>query len=120
MTRKKILVVDDDDEIHRTVSDNIPEKIYEVFKAYNGLQALNIIKKTPPDIIVLDMMMPVMDGIELMGLLNRDPFYSKIPVIVMSIKNENYYLELGLKLQADFFICKPVDMDNLLKVIDFL
>jgi len=81
---QKVLVVDDDEDIHEIVYDILTSMEYEVLKALDGKEAVQLAKANPPDLIFLDLMMPHMDGFEVLFKLRRDMLTRFIPVVVMS------------------------------------
>ncbi len=106
----KILVVDDDKEIVIAISKLLELNDFEVFKAYDGVEALDVLSKTEVDLIILDSMMPRLDG---MSMLKRLREKNNIPVIVLSAKTEDYDKILGLQLGADDYVSKPYNPQEL-------
>ena len=102
-----ILVVDDDREIVRSLSRLLELEGYRVYKAYHGVEALDILMSEQIHLILLDVMMPVMDGIETMMELRRS---YDMPVIFLSAKSEDQDKILGLNLGADDYVTKPFNM----------
>jgi CheY-like chemotaxis protein len=80
----RILLVDDDDDIRATLGEILTGEGYDVSLAANGAQALNAIDRDRPDVVLLDLMMPVLDGWQTLKILQRDPQNSSLPVIVLS------------------------------------
>ncbi|ADK14561.1 MULTISPECIES: response regulator transcription factor [Clostridium] len=103
---KKILIADDEQEIIELMTLYLERENYEVFGAYDGFSALDILKEGAIDIAIIDIMMPNMDGYQLIKKI-REKY--KIPVIVMSAKSEISDKILGLELGADDYITKPCD-----------
>ena len=99
-----ILVVDDDKEIVGAIEIYLKKEGYNILKAYNGNQALEIVKKEEIHLIILDIMMPQKDGLETLEEVRRD---TTIPVILLSAKSEDYDKIGGLNLGADDYITKP-------------
>ena len=100
----KILVCDDDKEIVEAISIYLKQEGYEVVPAYNGRQALELTKKEEVHLIILDIMMPEMDGIHALLKLREK---SSIPVILLSAKSEDVDKILGLNVGADDYVTKP-------------
>lgn len=100
----KILVCDDDKEIVEAISIYLKQEGYEVVPAYNGRQALEVAKKEEVHLIILDIMMPEMDGIHALLTLREK---SSIPVILLSAKSEDVDKILGLNVGADDYVTKP-------------
>lgn len=113
---KKILIIDDQVEIRMLIKD-ILEK-YQTWEASNGEEALEMIEKSVPDLIICDILMPVMDGITLLKIL-RDRKESKhIPVILLSSKNSIESQIEGLETGADIFLSKPFHPNHLVAMVD--
>ena len=99
-----ILVCDDDKEIARAIEIYLGHEGYRVFKAYDGLQALDIVRDEEIHLIIMDIMMPKMDGIQAtMKIRER----KNIPIIMLSAKSEDYDKSNGLNIGADDYITKP-------------
>ena len=113
---KKILIIDDQIEI-RTLIKDILEK-YQTWEASNGKEALEIIEKTLPDLIICDILMPVMDGITLLKILRDKKETKHIPVILLSSKNSVESQIEGLETGADIFLSKPFHPNHLLAMVD--
>jgi two-component system chemotaxis response regulator CheY len=112
---KCILVVDDEDAIREVISETLELEGYHVEKAADGLQALRLVKTTHPDAIVLDLMMPVMDGWTFLEQCRNDKLCGGTPVMVISA-----YRKLGQitsDLQVHACLEKPFDLDVFLKAI---
>ena len=99
-----ILVCDDDKEIVKAIEIYLSKEGYNILKAYNGIEALNIIKNNTIHLIILDIMMPKKDGIETLYELRKE---SSIPVIMLSAKSEDEDKINGLNLGADDYVTKP-------------
>ncbi len=115
MTKKKILLVDDERGILKVLSIKLRVSGYDVVTAGGGQEALELIDSAKPDLMVLDIIMPGIDGFE---VLERLQSTSKLPVIVYSARPENAAKAIGLG--ADDFFAKPFDVDELVKRIDGL
>jgi two-component system alkaline phosphatase synthesis response regulator PhoP len=104
----KILVVDDESDIIEFISYNLKKEGYEVFTASNGKEALPIAKKNKPDLILLDVMMPIMDGIETCKQIKADPDFAKTFVVFLTARAEEYSEIEGFNVGADDYIAKPI------------
>ena len=104
MENYKILVVDDDHEIADAIEIYLKSEGYEIFKAYNGLEALEILNQQKIHCILMDVMMPKMDGIQAIMHIRET---SNIPIIILSAKSEDMDKVLGLNIGADDYITKP-------------
>ncbi|MBG9735377.1 response regulator transcription factor [Paenibacillus alvei] len=111
---QKILIVEDDIHISKIIKMNLNLVNYETTEAYDGLEALEALKRAPFDLILLDVMIPHMDGFGLME--NIRPY--RIPVIFLTAKNSVYDKVYGLKLGADDYIVKPFEAIELLARIE--
>ncbi len=107
MSRDKILVVDDEAYIVELVKFNLEKEGYEVVVAHDGLIALDMVREELPDLIILDIMIPHMDGLEVCRLLKQDQAYKTIPIIMLTAKGEELDTILGLEMGADDYIKKP-------------
>ncbi len=105
-----ILVVDDDKEIVNAIDIYLSKEGYKIFKAYNGEEALNVIKNEEIHLIILDIMMPKMNGIEATNNIRKE---KSIPIIMLSAKSEDYDKVLGLEMGADDYITKPFNLMEL-------
>jgi type IV pilus assembly protein PilB len=117
----KILVVEDDNIMRRIVSTFLKkERIYQVSEAADGEQALQLISKDPPDLILLDILMPKMNGYEVCRNLRNDSKYAKIPIIMLSSLEDKEDLVKGFDLGIDDYISKPVDQQVLIARVNAL
>ena len=107
--KPKILICDDEADIVSAISIYLRAEGYETLSASNGRDALDICAREPISLLLLDIMMPVMDGITALGMLRADPEqpYSNLPVILLTAKGEDADKVLGLNLGADDYITKP-------------
>jgi two-component system phosphate regulon response regulator PhoB len=103
----KILVVDDEPEAVELVEFNLKGAGYEVSTAGDGAEALNKARRIQPNLVILDVMMPEIDGMEVCKLLRRDPATSTIPIIMLTAKASEVDRVLGLELGADDYVVKP-------------
>lgn len=110
MTRK-ILVVDDTRNMQTLLKDFLDKQNYEVLLAFDGIEAMDIFEQKHPDMILLDIMMPRMDGFQFLTRLRQT---SKVPVIMISAKQQENDIIKGFELGADDYICKPFRLRELL------
>lgn len=109
-SKTKILVVEDDNIMRRIVTSFLKkEEIYEVTEAVDGVDALQMVSKNIPDLILLDILMPKMDGYEVCRHLRNDSKYAQIPIIMLSSLEDKEDLVKGFDLGIDDYISKPVD-----------
>ncbi len=107
---ERVLVVDDDREIVKAISILLKKEGYEVLGAYDGLQALDILSREPVRLVLIDVMMPKLDGL---SALMRIREKQNIPVIVLSAKSEETDKVLGLSMGADDYVAKPYNPQEL-------
>ena len=104
---KKILAVDDERHIVRLVEVNLQRAGYEVVTAYDGKEALEKVKSENPDLVVLDVMMPYMDGFEVLQNLKKNPATRDIPVIMLTAKAQDADVFRGWQSGVDCYLTKP-------------
>ena len=114
---KKILFVDDEPGYSRAMTYALEKEGFEVVTASNGLQALIKAQKESPDLVVLDVMLPGMDGFEVCSRLRNDPQTSHIPIIMLSAKGQDADRSTGLKVGALDYLTKPVENTALMDKI---
>lgn len=102
-----ILVVDDEIHIVELVKFNLEKEGFQVSVAYDGLSALKMVKEARPDLVILDIMLPNLDGLEVCRRLKQDGEFSNIPIIMLTAKGEEIDTVLGLEMGADDYIKKP-------------
>ena len=117
--KKTILIVEDEKEIHGFLNELLKEK-YKILTAFNGVEALTIIGNDEPDIIISDVMMPKMDGIELCYKIKNNIKTCHIPLIMLTAKNNVIHRIEGLESGANAYIPKPFHPDHLLVRIEKL
>jgi DNA-binding response OmpR family regulator len=111
---KRILVVDDEQGIITIVKLYLVHHHYEVITASDGQEGLDKAKTEKPDLIVLDLMLPKINGYKVCGLLKKDTRYAKIPVIMFTAKAQEKDVKLGQEVGADAYITKPFEPEVLL------
>ncbi len=111
MAKSRILVVEDDKTLVDVVKYNLAKEGYEVIIAYDGVQALESARTTKPDLILLDIMLPELDGLEVCRILRRE---MSVPIIMLTAKTEEVDKVVGLELGADDYVTKPFSMRELL------
>jgi phosphate regulon transcriptional regulator PhoB len=109
-----ILVVDDEDPILELLRFNLEKEGYQVFVAKDGQEALDCVDKEQPDLLVLDVMLPGMDGLEVCRIMRLNPRLQQIPIIMLTAKGEEIDTVLGLELGADDYMTKPFSPRELL------
>jgi two-component system alkaline phosphatase synthesis response regulator PhoP len=116
--KKRILVVDDEPDFASIVQGNLEKEGFEVELAYNGVEGLEKTHANPPDAIVLDVMMPEMDGYEMCKELKEDENYCDIPVILLTavashVTSTRYSHADGMSTEADDYIAKPASAEDI-------
>ncbi|MCM8787627.1 MAG: response regulator transcription factor [Candidatus Omnitrophica bacterium] len=111
---EKILIVDDEKNIVRMLDYNLKKEGYQTILAYDGKDALKKIYEQKPDLIILDLMLPLLDGFEVCKILKKDQNTSYIPIIMLTAKNEEVDKLLGFELGADDYITKPFSVKELI------
>jgi len=111
MRKEVILVVDDEKEIRDLIGIYLSNDGYSVIKAFNGVEALNVLKNEDVDLIILDIMMPIMDGLETCIKIRED---KNMPIIMLSAKSEDMDKIMGLTTGADDYVSKPFNPLELL------
>lgn len=114
---KKILVVDDEKHIVRLVEVNLQRAGYDVVTAYDGVQALEMVKQERPDMLVLDVMMPRMNGFEVLKQLKANPETQEIPVIMLTAKAQDADVFKGWQSGVDSYLTKPFNPMELLTFV---
>jgi two-component system alkaline phosphatase synthesis response regulator PhoP len=106
--KPKILIVDDEADILELIQYNLNQEGYQVFTASNGQEAITVAKKVLPDLILLDVMMPKMDGIEACRLMRTLPEFKQTFMVFLTARNEEYSEIAGFNVGADDYITKPI------------
>jgi len=117
MSIKKILVVDDEADLVETVRFPLEMDGFTVLVSYNGEDALNQARKEKPDLILLDLMLPKLDGYKVCRLLKFDEKYKHIPILMLTAKTQEKDKLLGKETGADEYITKPFDIAELMKKV---
>jgi DNA-binding response OmpR family regulator len=107
VNQKKIVIVEDEPDILEVLSYNLKREGYKVQSASDGVNALALVRRELPDLVLLDLMLPGMDGIELCGTLKKDPQTQHCLIIMVTAKGEESDIVLGLGVGADDYIAKP-------------
>jgi two-component system alkaline phosphatase synthesis response regulator PhoP len=117
MSQKKILVVDDEVDLVETIRFPLEMEGFNVLVSYNGEDALNQARKEKPDMILLDLMLPKLDGYKICRLLKFDERYKHIPILMLTAKTQEKDKLLGKETGADEYITKPFEIDELIKKV---
>jgi len=119
MKLRKILIIDDEFPVGYLIKINLEAEGYEAILALSGEEALEKARTSAPDLITLDVLMPEMDGFEVLEALKRDEALNSIPVMMISVIN-GIRKKRGIQMGAVDYLFKPIDFDNLLNKIKSL
>jgi len=118
----KVLIIDDEIDLVETMTFRLESAGYEVINAFDGLEGLDKARAENPDIILLDVMMPKMDGYHVCRMLKFDEKYRHIPIIMLTARGQEQDKATGLEVKADLYMTKPFEsselMTNIKKLID--
>ena len=117
MSPKKILIVDDEIDLVETVRYPLEMEGFNVLVSYNGEDALSQARKEKPDLILLDLMLPKLDGYKVCRLLKFDERYRNIPILMLTAKTQEKDKALGMETGANDYITKPFDLDKLMEKV---
>lgn len=109
--KEKILIIEDEKKIANLIEIYLVNEGYEVYKAYYGEEGLKILSEQPIHLVILDIMMPGIDGLEVCRIIRKD---KNIPILMLSAKSEDMDKILGLSTGADDYLTKPVNLLELL------
>ena len=109
MDKKRILIVDDEIEMVEMETVRLKASGYEVAAAYDGPSGLTQVKFFQPDLVILDIMLPKLDGYQVCAALKSGPETKNIPIILVSAMDQKYDTHLGKKVGADFYFTKPFE-----------
>lgn len=115
---KKVLFIEDDVDLRENTAELLELAEYETITAANGKVGVKLAKETHPDIIVCDIMMPEMDGYEVLQALSKNPSTQDIPFIFLSAKTEHADIRKGMNLGADDYLTKPFEEEELISAIE--
>ncbi|PIE80056.1 MAG: DNA-binding response regulator [Chloroflexi bacterium] len=107
MRKQRILIVDDDKAVVRLMRAYLAQAGYEVLVAYDGETAVHILRRENPDLVLLDLMLPGMDGWEITRLMRSDPNLAPIPIIMLTARVDDVDKIVGLEMGADDYVTKP-------------
>jgi two-component system phosphate regulon response regulator PhoB len=114
MAKKNVFVVEDEEDILDLVRHHLTKEGFVVATAVNGLEAVKAILRKPPDLILLDLMLPGLDGLEVCRQLKKEPKTAEIPILMVTAKDEESDVVAGLELGADDYVVKPFRMKELI------
>lgn len=120
MSKKRIVMVEDERDMAELVARRLRREGYLVDLATHGTEGFDLIRAQPPDLVLLDIMLPGMSGTEIATRLRDDPRTSSVPIIMLTAKSEESDIVVGLKFGADDYVTKPFSMSVLVARIDAL
>jgi phosphate regulon transcriptional regulator PhoB len=104
---KRVFIIEDDRDIVELVRYNLSNEGYQVTGAYDGVTGLATLKKTPPDILLLDLMLPKLSGLEICREIRRDEALNRLPILMLTARGEEADRVVGLEMGADDYVTKP-------------
>jgi len=107
MPKEKILVIEDDEDIQELIEFNLVREGYQVLRVASGEEALTVEGREKPDLVILDLMLPGIDGLEVCRRLRGNPATGAVPIIMVTAKGEESDIVTGLELGADDYLVKP-------------
>jgi CheY-like chemotaxis protein len=114
---KSILVVDDDPMVVKVLREPLIKAGYKVLVAYHGLEAMQVVKSCTPDLIILDILMPLLDGFRTARILKFDKRFKHIPMVVLTSRATEGERKIGEQVGADEFLYKPFRPPQVLKIV---
>lgn len=115
---KKILIVDDEQDIVETLKFMLEAQGYECYCAYDGEAGLNLAKEIIPDLMILDVMMPKINGYKISRLLKYDSKYKDIPIIMVTARSQDDDKAIGQETGVNEYITKPFELDDLIERVN--
>jgi len=113
--KAKVLIVDDEPFNVDYLQQELEDSGYQIITAFNGQEALDKIQSQQPDLVLLDLMMPILDGFAVLAQMKADMVLRDIPVIIISAEHDSKSVVKGIKQGAEDYLTKPVDADLLVK-----
>jgi DNA-binding response OmpR family regulator len=115
---KKVLIVDDEWDIVRTVEVILESHGFEVITAWNGVEALRRVVQDQPDLVLMDVAMPILGGLEAVKIMKADITMATIPVVLLTAMDTKADLERGWQSGTDLYLTKPINMQELVDYIE--
>ena len=116
--KKSIVVVEDEPDTAEMFAEMMQINGHHVLKSYGGAQAIYLITREKPDLVLLDIMMPDLSGLEVLRFMRRDPRLVHIPVVIVSAKSMPDDVQMGLEAGADLYLTKPVSYYDLNRAVE--
>ena len=118
--KNTILLVEDEPSVIELMNIYLSRRGYEIFNVADGTEVMNQVRVVKPDIIILDIMLPKLNGFEVCGLIKSDPALKHIPVMILSALVQKSEIEMGIRMGADLYMTKPFQNTELLANIEKL
>lgn len=118
MSKKRVLVVDDEEDFLKITKLNLEENDYEVMTLLNSRDIIPCVHSFEPDVILLDMLMPAIGGVEVCEMLNDDPIGAKTPIIIVSALDKHEDKLKAYRVGVVYYLSKPVSKDDLIAKIE--
>lgn len=115
---KKVLIVDDEQDIVESLQFVLEAAGFECYCAYNGEDGLNLAREVLPDLIILDVMMPKINGFKICRLLKYDSKYKNIPILMVTARSQEEDKLIGEETGVDEYITKPFDLEEIVKKVE--
>jgi len=109
----KILIVDDEQDIVELIAYNLEKEGFSTIKAYDGVSVFNVITTKKPDLLILDLMLPGMNGLDICKKIRANPATADLPIIMLTAKGDELDKIIGLEIGADDYITKPFSVKEL-------
>lgn len=117
MANKRVLIVDDEPDIVESIKFNLELENIECIEAYDGEEGLSKARNESPGLIILDIMLPKINGYKIARLLKFDESHKRIPIIMLTARTQQSDIKLGEETGADEYVTKPFDMDELVGLV---
>jgi DNA-binding response OmpR family regulator len=111
---KRVLIIEDDKDIVELVRYNLANEGFQVNAAFDGSSGLNSLKKSPPDLLLLDLMLPKLSGLDICREVRRDDSLNRLPILMLTARGEEADRVVGLEMGADDYVTKPFSPRELL------
>lgn len=116
--QKSIVIVEDERDTGEMFAEMLRLRGYQAYNAFGGIAALSLIAEKQPDVILLDLMMPDISGMEIMAQLQRDQSLANIPIVIVSAKTMPADIQAGLRAGAINYLTKPVSFTDLIQAVE--
>jgi len=116
MTKKEVLIIDDSNTSLVLLESLLKRYGYKVISASNGMQGLDLLKENTPDLIFLDLKMPVLDGFEFLEKVRKNGDYTNIPIVILSAATDSESIKRGVELGVTDYLSKPLDPEQVIEL----